>query len=173
MNTMKNLFKLFFVAVLLLAGTTVFAQKFGHIDTQQLISVMPERATAEAELNKVATELEEQQTTMQQEYQQKLTAYIEKRDSLSDVARTTQEADLEGLRQRIQNFQQTAQQQFQQKQAELFKPIYDKAKEAIETVGKEQGVVYVFDIQPGTPILYKSNESIDMLPLVKAKLGIQ
>ena len=50
-------------------------------------------------------------------------------------------------------------------------PVFDKAEEAIGVVAKEKGLIYVFDI--GTKVvLYKSNESIDVLPLVKTKLGL-
>ena len=64
------------------------------------------------------------------------------------------------------------QQQLQQKQGELLQPVFDKAEKAIEEVAKEQGLMYVFDI--GTKVvLYKSAQSVDVLPLVKTKLGIQ
>ena len=61
----------------------------------------------------------------------------------------------------------------QQKQGELLKPVFEKAEKAIEEVAKEKGLIYVFDSGVGNrTILYKSNQSIDLLPLVKAKLGI-
>ncbi len=49
------------------------------------------------------------------------------------------------------------------------KPIYDKAQAAIAEVAKEKGLIYVFEVNS---VLYKSNESVDLLPLVKTKLGI-
>jgi outer membrane protein len=75
------------------------------------------------------------------------------------------------MQQRIQNYQQTAQQQLQTKQTELLKPVFDKAEKAVADVAKEKGLIYVFDI--GTKVvLYKSNDSMDILPFVKTKLGI-
>jgi outer membrane protein len=59
----------------------------------------------------------------------------------------------------------------QQKQGELLQPVFTKAEKAIEDVAKEKGLLYVFDIGPKV-ILYKSNESMDILPFVKTKLGI-
>jgi outer membrane protein len=75
------------------------------------------------------------------------------------------------MQQRIQNYQQTAQAQLNQKQTELLKPVFDKAEKTIEEVAKEKGLLYVFDIGSKV-VLYKSNESLDVLPLVKTKLGI-
>ncbi|HNQ38924.1 MAG TPA: OmpH family outer membrane protein, partial [Prolixibacteraceae bacterium] len=76
--------------------------------------------------------------------------------------------------QRIQNFSQVAQQQLQQKQAEMLRPIFEKAQKAVADVAKEKGLIYVFDVsgELGT-VLYRSNESLDLLPLVKTKLGIK
>ncbi|MCD6355563.1 MAG: OmpH family outer membrane protein, partial [Prolixibacteraceae bacterium] len=58
------------------------------------------------------------------------------------------------------------------KQSELLQPVFDKAEKAIAEVAKEKGLIYVFDIGPKV-VLYKSNQSIDIMPMVKAKLGIK
>jgi len=107
---------------------------------------------------------------LQKEFQTKLADYTQKQDSLTDLVRQAKEEDLRGLQERIQSFNNTASQKLQQKQAELMKPIFDKANQAISDVAKTQGVIYVFDSQN---VLYKSTASIDLLPLVKTKLGIK
>ncbi|SHF29344.1 periplasmic chaperone for outer membrane proteins Skp [Mariniphaga anaerophila] len=147
-------------------------QKFGHIDLQALVQVMPERATAETEFNKFQSDLEEVLGEMQQNYQQKLTELEQLGTEASEVKRNAKITELQELQQRIQNYQMTAQQQLQQKQAELLTPVFDKAEQAIEEVAKEQGLLYVFDMGSKV-VLYKSNQSIDILPMVKKKLGIQ
>ena len=55
------------------------------------------------------------------------------------------------------------------KETELFQPIFDAAKEAIETVAKENGYTYIIDESVGV-LLYAGGD--DILPLVKTKLGI-
>ncbi len=71
----------------------------------------------------------------------------------------------------MQEFDGFAQQALQKKQNELLKPIFDKASAAIKAVGAEAGFTYVFDISTGV-ILFNSNNSVDIMPLVKTKLGI-
>jgi outer membrane protein len=171
---MRKLIKLF--ALLFLAGifSSAGAQelKFGHIDLQGLVQLMPERTTAETDFNNFQTELEEVLGEMQQNYQQKLKELEELGEEASEVKRNAKITELQDIQQRIQNYQVTANQQLQQKQAELLQPVFDKAEKAIEEVAKEQGLFYVFDI--GTRVvLYKSNQSMDLLPLVKQKLGLQ
>lgn len=170
---MRNLMK--FIAVVFFVGITasVSAQtlKFGHIDLQALIQVMPERATAETEFNKFQGELEEVFGELQKDLQTKMGEFEAMGDDVSDIKKNAKVAEIQDMQQRIQNYQQTAQAQLQEKQAELLQPVFDKAEKAIEEVAKEKGLIYVFDI--GTKVvLYKSNDSMDVLPFVKTKLGI-
>ncbi|MGQ7869186.1 OmpH family outer membrane protein [Sunxiuqinia sp. sy24] len=169
---MKRIFKICLIAVLFLSAGMVNAQtlKFAHIDSQALIQAMPETKTAQASIEREAKGLEDQMDALQQEYQTKLADLSDKQDSLTEIVYQSKVEDLQGLQQRIQNFNSSAQQRIQQKQGELMQPIFAKANEMIETVAKEQGVIYVFD---ANAVLYKSTQSVDLLPLVKAKLGIQ
>ena len=170
---MRNLMK--FAAVLLFIGITASANaqtpKFGHIDLQALIQIMPERAAAETQFNAFQSDLEDIFGEMQKDLQAKMTDFEAMGDSASEIKKNAKIAEIQDMQQRIQNYQQTAQAQLQQKQTEVLKPVFDKAEAAIGEVAKEKGLLYVFDI--GTKVvLYKSNDSMDVLPLVKTKLGI-
>lgn len=169
---MRNLMKLF--AVILLMGTTasINAQtlKFGHIDLQALVQVMPESTTAQTEMNGFQADIEEIFSGMQTELQQKYTEFEQLGEDASEVKRNAKITEIQDLQQRIENYRATAQQQIQQKQAEVLQPIYEKAQSAVEEVAKEQGMIYVFDVNA---VIFKSNQSVDVLPLVKQKLGIE
>ncbi|MEL7586128.1 MAG: OmpH family outer membrane protein [Prolixibacteraceae bacterium] len=169
---MKSIFKICLIAIVLFSAGTVSAQtlKFAHIDSQALIEAMPETAAARKSIEEQTAGLEKQLGDLQKEFQAKLADYTQKADSLTDLVRQAKEEDLQGLQQRIQTFNTNASQKLQQKQGELMQPIFDKANQAIADVAKTQGVIYVFD---SNNVLYKSTASIDLLPLVKTKLGIK
>ncbi|MDP3916564.1 MAG: OmpH family outer membrane protein [Bacteroidota bacterium] len=171
---MKSVLKICVLGILLFSASFVQAQapKFGHVDLQALIEVMPERATAEKQFVAYQKELEDALGMMQKEFQTKYMEYATKRDSLSETLRKLKEEDLNAMNERIQTYQTTAQQQLQTKQGELLKPVFDKADKAVKEVGAEKGLIYVFDMSSRT-ILYNSKESLDLLPLVKTKLGIK
>ena len=171
---MKSVFKIFVLGILLFSVGFAKAQspKFGHIDLQALYQVMPERATGEKQYTAFQKELEDALGMMQKEAQTKYVEYLAKKDSLSETAIKMKEDDLRSIQERIQTYESSAQQQMQTKQAELFKPMLDKADKAIKEVGAEKGLIYVFEMSSRT-ILYNSKESLDILPLVKTKLGIQ
>ncbi|HAQ18062.1 MAG TPA: molecular chaperone Skp [Prolixibacteraceae bacterium] len=170
---MKSVFKICVLGILLFSAGFVNAQtpKFGHIDLQALYQIMPERAAGEKQFVAYQKELEDALGMMQKEAQTKYVEYLAKRDSLSETVRKMKEDDLNLMNERIQNYQQSAQQQMQTKQAEIFKPMLDKADKAVKDVGAEKGLIYVFDMSSRV-ILYNSKESLDLLPLVKAKLAI-
>lgn len=171
---MKSVLKICVLGILLLSAGFANAQapKFGHIDIQALIQIMPERATAEKQFTAYQKELEDALGTMQKEAQTKYAEYLTKRDSMSETVRKMKDDELNAMSERIQTYQQNAQQQLQAKQGELLKPVFDKADKAIKDVGAEKGLIYIFDMSSRV-ILYNSKESIDILPLVKTKLGIQ
>jgi len=146
-------------------------QKFGHINSNDLLQAMPENQQARDALQQHSKELENQLMAMQAELEQKYNDYLAKKDSLSPLIQQTRETELNDLNQRIQSFQQTAQQDLQAKESELLQPIIEKARNTIREISKEQGYTYVFDTSTGA-LVYWPEESDDLLPLVKTKLGI-
>ena len=105
------------------------------------------------------------------EYQSKLQSYQSKADSLPDAIRATKEKELTDLGQRIQDFQQTAQESIQSKKQEIYGPILKKAEDAIKEIAKEKSYSYIFDTSLGSVIFAQEGDNI--MPLVKAKLGIK
>jgi outer membrane protein len=169
MKTIKTLL----VAVATLAiGVMVNAQelKFGHIDSQSVLANMPDKLAAEKQLQDEATKLEEQLKIMSNDLQQKYDEYITKRDSLPELIRATKEKEIQDADQRIQSYRQMAQQSLAQKEQQLLGPIIEKVQKAIDEGGKENGFVYIFELGSQI-ILYNSQQSVDVGPLVKAKLG--
>lgn len=170
---MKNIIKLFLIAVVLTGGVTLNAQdlKFGHIDSRELLMSMPESDSAQATIQKLTADYEQQMEEMQVELNKKYDDYLTNQETWTDLIRQTKEADLQEMQQRIQQFQQMAQQDLQAQQQELMRPILEKANNAVKEVAQENGFIYVFDIGSGNPV-YWSEKSVDLLPMVKTKLGL-
>ncbi len=145
--------------------------KFAHINSQKLLSELPESVAAQNQLKEEAQKLQDQMSIMSNEAQAKMTEYINKRDSLPELIRATKEKELQDMQERIQSFQQLAQQSLSQKEQQLMTPIIEKINTAIEAVGKENNFVYIFDTASQV-ILYMSDQSVDADALVKAKLGV-
>ena len=161
--------------VILLAaglGFSANAQKFAHINSQELVSLMSEMDSAIVKLNAYQADLEETYQGMQDEYQTKLTDYQRKSETWAPTVRETKESELQELVNRIQQFQQSAPQDLQQMQQTLLAPVYDKANQAIQKVSKANGFIYVFDTSVGATPYVDDTQSTNMLDMLKAELGI-
>lgn len=173
---MKRFIGAIFILGLLFNTTTSFAQnkelKFGHVNFQEIMSMMPERDSAQQELQEYNQMLQREMQNMQNEYSQKLQKYTDNQDSYSDLVRKSKERELQEMQRRIQEFQSTGQQDFQQKQSEVLQPIMQKIENAVKRVGEKHGFIYIFDTSAGG-VLYKSEQSENLLPMVKKELGIQ
>ncbi len=161
--------------IVALAGQSAIAQslKFGHINSDELIQSMPEYDSATVKLEKFRKELVNALELMQVEFNNKTDVYQKEAKTLSDVVKQTKEQELMDMQKRIQDFQTNAQTQLQNKQSEVFQPIYTKVDKAIKDVGKENGFFYVFDVAKGALLYFDETKSVNVMPLVKTKLGLK
>ena len=161
--------KITFLALFSFLTLSSIAQnKFGHINAQEILILMPEYKTAETEVQNFAKSLEAQLGSMTAEIQQMQQEYQANEATYTDLVKQDKEAEMQGLYQRIQTFEQNAQESLQTKQNELLIPINDKLKNAINEVASEGKYTYIFTIE----IFLYAEESNDIGTLVKKKLGL-
>ena len=103
------------------------------------------------------------------EYQTKLQTYSADTQNQTEVTNQARAKELQGMEQNIQQYQQTASQDIQQKQADLLRPLIEKARAAIQKVAREQGFVYVIDATPGGAVILSDGK--DLMADVKKELG--
>jgi len=158
---------------LALTVTSVNAQekplKLGHINSQEILQALPERAAAEKEINDLRANLEKTLTELSKEYETKVVEFQSMDPSTPAASQEALKNEIIGLEGRIQTFQATAEQELMQKQEAKLQPMLTKVQEAIDAVGAENGFTYILDVSTGT-VLYKSGEDVGVL--VKKKLGI-
>jgi len=155
-----------------MANLSFSQQLFGHVNSQDILSAMPEAATAQLALQSELEVLQQTGQTMMQEFESQQKQFQIDQENMNDAIRNTKIKGLEDLQARILTFEQTAEQSIQMKQAELFEPILTKIQNAIDEVAKEKGYSYVFDVvglQGG--MVYK-DDSYDITNIVKTKLNL-
>ena len=132
---------------------------------------MPETSDADKAIQEYSQMLETQLQAMYGEYQTKAGEFQTNEGLMTDIVKEAKIKEIQDLELRIQQFQQTSQESIQQKRNEVLSPLLEKAQNAINEVAKEQKYTYIFDISLGS-IVY-GEESRDIMPLVKSKLGIE
>lgn len=144
--------------------------KFGYLNSNELLAMMPESLSMQEELQTYAKGLESQLTAMQVEYENKVVEYQQNETTYTDIIKEDKIREIESIQQRVVEFQKNAQQSLSEKEAELFIPIREKAMKAIDEVAKEGEFTFIFDSGSGSFLFAAESENI--INLVKSKLGL-
>ena len=160
------------LVMLLALPMGVFAQnlKFGHINAQEIITVMPEFTKAQNDIQNLEKQLTAELQRTQEEFNKKYQEFQQAiaKDSLPANIAERRQKELQDMMQRQEQFQQMA-----KAQNDAMAPIYKKLDDAIKAVGAAEGVIYIFDLAR-TPIPYVNETlSINLTNKVKANLGIK
>ena len=93
---MKIIARILLCGLLIAPASYAFAQdgKFAHINSQELLSQMPESDSAQATIENLQQTYELQFEEMQVELNKKYENYLQNRDSYTDLIRQTKEAEI-------------------------------------------------------------------------------
>lgn len=170
---MKRIILMLFVAFGL--GHAAMAQKYGYVDTQYILENIPEYATAQEDLNKMAetwqTEIEEKFILLDKKQREFDTEAI----LLPDEIKKQRQKEIDDLRLSAMELQK---QRFGvggdlfQKREELIKPIQDRIFTAIQQVAQEGQYSFVFDKANQSNLLY-ADPKFDISDRVLTKMGIK
>lgn len=163
---MKKIIITIMLAIPMLAS----AQKFGHINTQELFSQMPEVNQVKLKMDTVQSQYESQLASMNEEFQKKVQDYQSQEATMADAIKQIRQQELQEMQQRIQLFYQTAEQDIQKKQQELLAPVHEKMTKAIKAVGERENYTYIFD---SAAMVHIGADAVDATPAVKKELGIK
>lgn len=156
---------------MLFAPLSIFAQKFGHIDSQALISSLPEAIRVQGELEALGKQYEAELTSMQNELQRKAEEYDKTRSTMNATKQAETEQSLQEMYNKIQQAASDNQQAFNKAQQEKLGPILDRVRVAIENVAKKGGYIYIMEQSAGQPIYVNTTLSTDITSEVKAELS--
>lgn len=166
---MKTITKLLFVAIAFVSfSMTASAQKFGYINSQELIAQLPEVKEANANIETLKTQLQKKGQDMITALQTKYSKLEADRDNYSPKQLEAEAQKLQTEERKIAEFEQTSSQKIITKSEELLKPIQTRINDAIKAVATENGYTYIFDASMGV-VLY-ADPGTDVTALVKAKL---
>ena len=165
------------LVMLLALPMGVFAQnlKFGHINAQEIITVMPEFTKAQNDIQTLEKQLTAELQRAQEEFNKKYQDIQQAiaKDSLPPNIAERRQKELQDMMQRQEQFQQDAQQQMAKAQNDAMAPIYQKLDNAIKAVGAAEGVIYIFDLARTSIPYVNESQSINLTSKVKANLGIK
>ena len=142
---MKKLIVIAAASLFMCAAVSAQGLKFAHVNFNELVQLMPEMDSARVQMDASQKEIQDTYQSMIEEFNSKYAEYGEKQATWTQSVRESKEREIQSIQTRIQEFEQSSQQDIAQLQNTLMAPIYQKAQEAVNTLAKAQGFIYVFD----------------------------
>lgn len=143
--------------------------KIGVIDTNEILNLMPETKDAQNKLQESQNKYEAEYTKIQEELQRQYNELQEMKEDELPAIRDRKVKEFQDNGQKLQAFEQQIMNDLQKQHDELMAPIVQKVRNAIESVGKENGFSL---IQEKAAQLYFAAPVEDITPKVKSKLGL-
>jgi outer membrane protein len=148
------------------------AQKYGHVNAQELLLAVPGYADANKEMERYQSvkvkDLKDQERVLNENY----TNYIAEKATLSKPIQESREKEIAELQDAVRAFEQSAKTKIQAKQQELMEPLLNQLQDAIKKVGIDNGYTYIFDMTQGTLVYYNEKNEITQLVIAELKKGV-
>lgn len=135
------------------------AQKFAYVDSEYILSNLPEYTQAKFQLDLVAKKWQQEIQDKNSALDKEIKAYDAEKVLLTEDMRITREKELDEKRQAILDLQKKRfgkEGDLFKKQQELIKPIQDKVYDAIKEYSDNKTLGIVFDKAGATTIMYAS-----------------
>lgn len=159
--------------MMLIAPMSIYAQKFGHVRVNEIVTAMPEFTKYQTEMQAIAKQFQDEAKIMQDEYNKKATELQQEAEKLPKNILERRQKDLQDMIQKYQQFEQEAQQSLQKSEQEKLEPIYKKLQDAIKAVGNEGGYTFIVEETAEQIVPFMGSSVIDVTTAVKTKLGIK
>lgn len=169
---MKNRLLLILLLSFVFIQQTIAQSKFGYVNSQEILNLMPGMKNVEIQLQEFQKDLETEYNTQLSEFE-KLSGELNKmiKDGASETLLNLKKDEVYKKQEMIQKLQQAYESELMEKEQLLLKPLLTELQKAINEVAKEKSINYVFDLSQGTLLFVTESDNISMD--VKQKLGIK
>lgn len=169
----KQIKTLTFSALFMALALTSFGQKFGYINSQELLVAHPDVKAADTQLKTFSDQLMAKGKKMVSSFEANYQKYAQdvEAGTLSKLQMQERERVLGEEQAAIQKFEVEMQQKVAAEREKVYSPILDKVKTTIEAIGAEEGYTMIFDTSTGSLVYTTPTE--DLMNKVKTRLGIQ
>lgn len=169
---MKKLITLF--AFMLVAAAPALAQRFAYVDTEYILSKIPEYTAAQQELDNISVTWQKEIENKFAEIDKLYKAYQAEQILLTEEMKRKRENEIITKEKEAKELQKSrfgVDGELFSKRQELIKPIQDKIYNAIKEISVRENIAMVFDKAGTTTMLY-TNPRYDKSDDVLEALGV-
>jgi outer membrane protein len=159
MKKMKNVV-FTFLAIIFISMTAV-AQKTGFVDTDYILSRIPEYKAAQAEIDKTSIDWQKEIELKYSEIDKLYKIYKAESVLLTDDMKKKRENEIINKEKEAKELQKSrfgVDGELFKKRMELVKPIQDKVFNAVKQVAEKSGLAFIFDKAGQVSLLYSNSK---------------
>lgn len=162
------------IAIALMPLMLMAQARIGIVNSQQLFDLMPEKASAEAQLKVLSDRYHTEYLLLQHEFDKKYADYqtVAADASMPEAIKERRVQELQESDKKMREFERRAAEDIAARREALTKPVTDKIQAAIRTAGEQGAFDLVFDTAV-TPVAYTGRNTVDITPMVKKLLGLE
>ena len=171
-NFKKHILSLF--AIVLCASSTTFAQKFAYVDSEYILSQMPDYRSAQKQVDDMAEKWQKEIEKMHDAVDKMSKDYKAEELILTEDQKKAREAEIIAKQNEVKKYQNDKfgyEGELFKKRQELIKPIQDRVFEAVQKISKRNNLDIMFDKSGSVTMLF-SNATYDMSDEVLEELGV-
>ena len=160
---MKTTKTLFLLIVNLMIATSTYSQKFAYVDSDYILSKMPEFAEAEEKIDDFSKEWQSEIELAYEEVEQMYRDYQSEQVLLTSEMKTKREESIIEKEKSVQSLQQKYfgnNGDLYKKRQDLIKPIQDRIFDAVQQLAANNKYSIIFDASSDLIMLY-SNPDLD------------
>ena len=167
--------KIFVTFIFFAAFQMLYAQegKFGFIDFNKTLRLMPEYTEAEIILRSIQSDYHEEIERSKREFERQYIEFMLEQDHLSASIVAKRQKELQILMDNNAQFRDDIQMELEARRDELLVPIKKKLLNVVSDVCTEQGLDYVVDTSKGTFLFINPEKGVDISEAVYKILGIE
>ena len=137
-------------------------QKIVYVDSEYIMSNIPEYADAQEELNALSTKWQREVKAVYDKVSEMYSRYQTEMVLLSEDQKRAREQAIVDKEQEAKNLQMQyvgSEGQLYQKRTELVQPIQEKIYTAMQEIAQQKNYAFVLDLASGTSVLYASDKN--------------
>lgn len=167
----KNMKKFAALAVIMLSVAGLKAQRYGFINTSEILESMPEMKEVSARMEEISKSMDAEIKSKGEKFQADSRAFTTRINTtnISKAEYDREVARLEAMQKELADLEAERAKTLETRQNELMKPVWDKLNAAVRDVARERGAVAVFF----SDVFAYAEDAINFTDAVKAKLGIR
>ena len=170
-----NMKKLFINATIAIATSMLFAQRFAYVDSEYILSNIPEYVEAIAEIDDLGVRWQREIEERFREIDRLFQRFQAEAPLLSDDMRRRREQEIVDREREAQDLQRRrfgAEGDLFRKRQEMIRPIQDRVYSSIERIARNRNFTFVFDRSDNASILY-ADTRVDISNEVLNDMGLR